>query len=296
MRRGLGVGTEQQFGVPVEASKWYNVIMERTSTRRSIIYDEGTVADRQIGKMVRGAERVEVTVEQSLNAAEIGHFLKSCFGSEEVSGDGPYVHTFRPSNTLPSLTLRSILDGIKERVVAGSIVNSMEIVSEPGRVTVTTNLIGKSEMLSNPSIPSFSNVEDFDHGCVTVKVNNVHRYPRRLTLRINNNLETIEVLGEYYPIKISPRKLSVTGSLEMLFEDDADYQDFLSMASKSMSIKFAKDRYSLELQIGRLVYSRAEVEVRGREMLMASLDFTALKPQSGDSIVAILVNDDGSTY
>ncbi|MEM2909806.1 MAG: phage tail tube protein [Nitrososphaerota archaeon] len=294
MVRGLGVGKETTFGTPVVASKWYNIVRENLATRKTILFDEDTVGSRQLIRAARGAERVEGSVELYLNSQEIGHLLLSCLGSVTTTGTGPYTHTFSIANSLPSLTLRSIMDDVKEKIVTGALVNNLEIASTVGKARVTANIIARQETLGTASIPSFTAQDDFVHGEVTITIAGVTKKPRRLSLRIANNLEPVEVLGDYYPTKIVPRKLSVTGSFELDFESDVEYQDFLNLTSRDLNIVFEKGDHSIQFDIDKFYYTRAEVEVRGRELLVAGFDFTAVKPEAQDAVKVVLVNGDAS--
>jgi len=292
MPRYLGVGKESAYGTPVAASVWYDIIRENLAARRTTMFDRDTVADRQLTKAVRGEEYVEGDIEMYLNSQQIGHILLSCLGSVATTGTGPYTHTFSVADSLPSLTLRSGLDNVKEKIVAGAVVDTLEIVAEVGRARARAGIVGRQLTLGSVGSPTFTTVEDFTHGDATITINDVAKRPRRMTLRINNNLERIHVLGDYYLSKLKPRKFEVTGSFELYFESEAEYQDFLSLTPRDLNIKFERGNHRIEFDIDRFVYTDARVDVRGREPLVASFEFTALKTSTQDAVKIILVNDD----
>lgn len=296
MSRGLGVGKETTFGTAVAAQKWYNIIREDITARKTILFDDDTVVSRQILKGTRGAESVEGRIELYLNSQQIGHLLKSLLGGENVSGSGPYTHTFSVADTLPSLTIRSILDDIREKIATGCVIDTLEIVSEIGRPRVIATVLGRQLTLGTPSTPTFPTQDDFLHGEASITLAGTTKKPRRLTLRIANNLDVVNVLGDFYPVKIQPRKLRVTGSFDLNFESDAEYQDFLSLNQRSLNIKFIKGSHSIEFDISTFAYTSANVEVRGRELLVGSFEFEAIKPTTQDAVKVVLVNDDSTAY
>ncbi|MCS7135476.1 MAG: phage tail tube protein [Nitrososphaerota archaeon] len=292
MPRYLGVGKESTYGVAAAATSWYDIIRENMAVRRTTMLNKDTVADRQITRAARGEEYVEGEIELYLNSQQIGHLLLSCLGSVVTSGTGPYMHVFSVAESLPSLTLRSGLDNVKEKVVVGAIVDSLEVVAEVGKARVRAGIIGRQLMLGDVSSPSFTEKEDFTHGDVWITIGGVTKRPRRITLKMNNNLERIHVLGDSYLQKLKPKKFEVTGSFDLDFESDAEYQDFLSLASRDLNIRFEKGDHRIEFDIKRFVYTDAKVEVRGREILVANFEFAALKSNVQDSVKIMLVNDD----
>ncbi|MEM0456107.1 MAG: phage tail tube protein [Nitrososphaerota archaeon] len=292
MPRYLGVGKENTYGTAVAAAVWYDIIRENITVRRTTILDRDTVADRQLTKAVRGEEYVEGEVELYLNSQQIGHLLLSCLGSVVTSGTGPYTHTFFVADVLPSLTLRSGLDSVKEKVVAGAVVDNLEVVAEVGKVRVRAGIVGRQLTLGDVSSPSFTRGEDFTHGDVTITIGDITKRPRRMTFRMNNNLERVHVLGDHYLHSLKPKKFEVTGSFDLDFENEAEYQDFLSLTPRSLNIRFERGNYRIEFDIERFVYTDARVEVRGRELLVASFEFVALKSDVQDAIKVTLVNDD----
>lgn len=294
MTRGLGVGKETTWGTPVTAQRWYDIIRENLRTRKTVIIDSDTVASREILKAVRGTEHVEGDVEMYLNSMQIGHALLSLMGSVSTTGSGPYTHTFSVGDTLPSLTLRSRLDSVTEKVFAGCVVDSLDLTAETGKARVTLGIIGRSESLGTPSTPSFTTQDDFVSGEATITLAGSTKRPRRLSLRVTNNLEPIFVLGDYFTQRPRPRKFEVTGSFELDFESTSEYNDFLNLTPRDLTVKFTKGSHSIEFDIDRFVYTNASVEVRGRELLVGRFDFRALKPTTVSTLRVILVNDDSS--
>lgn len=294
MARGLGVGKETTYGTAVSATKYYDILRESLRLRKTLIFDTDSVASREVLKSARGIEHVEGDIEMNLNSQEIGHILLSLLGSVSTSGTGPYTHTFTPAEDLPSLTLRSILDAVTEKIIAGVVVDTFELTADVGKARVVVGVLGKSLTFSTPSTPTFSAQEDFVGGEAIVTLAGTTKKPRRLTLRINNNLEQIFVLGDYSMQKPKPKKLDVTGSFELDFESTTEYNDFLNMTPKDLEITFTKGSHSIKFDIDKFYYTDARVEVRGRELLVGRFDFRAVKPETGNSIKVILVNDDSS--
>ena len=292
MPRYLGVGKESAYGTATAATVWYDIIRENLAAKRMTVFDRDTVADRQLSKVARGEEYVEGEIEMYLNSQQIGHLLLSCLGSVVTTGTGPYMHTFSVADSLPSLTLRSGLDDVKEKIVVGAVVDTLEIVAEIGKARARAGIIGRRLTFGDVGSPIFTEKEDFTHGDVTITIGDVTKRPRRMTLRMNNNLERIHVLGDYYLLKLKPKKFEVTGSFELDFESEAEYQDFLSLTPRDLNIRFEKSDHRIEFDIERFVYTDAKVEVRGRELLVASFEFAALKSGMQDAVKIILVNDD----
>ncbi|MCL7397902.1 MAG: phage tail tube protein [Thaumarchaeota archaeon] len=292
MPRYLGVGKESTYGTATAATVWYDIIRENMAAKRTTILDRDTVADRQLSKVARGEEYVEGEIEMYLNSQQIGHLLLSCLGNVVTTGTGPYTHIFSVADSLPSLTLRSGLDNVKEKIVMGAVVDTLEVVAEVGKARARAGIIGRQLMFGDVGSPSFTEKEDFTHGDVTITIGDTTKRPRRMMLRIGNNLERVHVLGDYYLSKLKPKKFEVTGSFELDLESEAEYQDFLSLTPRSLNIKFEKDDHKIEFDIKRFVYTDAKVEVRGRELLVASFEFVALKSDLQDAVKIILVNDD----
>ena len=164
----------------------------------------------------------------------LGTLLACAVGSDTdalVSGTA-YSHTFEPTDTLPTFSIWFKHGATMQRVINYGVINTLEFTQDlDDALRIDAAFIGQKDPINADDISTavaYDTNDPFMNMDLTVtgpaNATEVHRS----NILINNNYDIGDgkVHGSRFYSTMVPGKREVTGSFDIWFDDDGDYQSF----------------------------------------------------------------------
>lgn len=289
-RRGnVAIGRETSRGVAAATLFWLPFA--------KMSFDDKTTTVREaqgIGKIADG-DAVYVTqtmgegdVDSQVYDKALGVLLAGVLGAAPVStGSNPYTHTYTLSNTNQhqSLTviyqdpdqtkafLNSMVDSWKVNVSQSAIVDhtfgfKSKVSKDWGTLTPSYTSLGSKYLHQNLSVKLAANIAGLAAASpISLK---------KLDFEVKKNAMYDNVLGTVEPEDILNQQLGVSGTLELLKQDDTYRQLMLTGGYKAMEIKLTSSSNSiLTLQFPRVSFTNWEQDRKLDDIVSQKIVFTA---------------------
>jgi|GEM_PF-2377631 hypothetical protein len=304
--RYLGIGKESIYGTQVNAQYYIPIIEESLRLEQNYIYPE-TVAYREHCFAIAGKKQVSGGWEQYVNYDNIGLILKAALGSEAKSNPaiGVVKHEFKRSSSIPSLTVHVGIDDITEKVFTGVGINELKLELLAGEILkCSVDCIGRDEIISSLSNPTFSNQEFIDASkLVSFKLDGINAYPERFSITIKNNIDEAYVLGSRLLQGLEASLFEVEGEFDAKFSSTNHLNDFLNSNHKDLMIKFQGNLiasgyyYELQIDCDEIVYDAYEASINKKERMVENIKFKAIRASmSNEPIIITLQNAQDVEY
>jgi len=181
----------------------------------------------------------------------IGVLIKAALGAVSSSGSDPYVHTYTPASTLPSLTIQfqrgTNLANSREDFL-GMKVNTMTISAEAGsEMTISFDLIGKDADArttnETPAFPAHDQVLHFEAGDLTLGSSFAPTalQIRSFELTLSNAIDRRNLLGSKLtgePVFTDLREVTMTVTCDVT--DNTLYNASLTGTTDDVSLQFTR--------------------------------------------------------
>ena len=277
-----------------------------------------------IKKHVAGPYAVAGDFPIKVEPENIGLILLGTFGvaaaPQQQGETTAYQHDFTPiaeDSDLDSFTIGYGLKNLNEQRFAGCKIKKLTLRCEAGDILLgTISIVGKTESLETIQIPTFSTLVPFKWSQVTF----TRSSPSTIKpVAFDFNYENIFDEGDYRltnsrfieTLELLSRK--ITGLIDLKFANTDDLKKFYGsgsatspqdeLASVDLNCKFegpvADDpyKYTLELDIPKVVYDLANVDVNLRDRLIQGIEWTAVYDAvSGYVAKASLINKVSTQY
>ncbi len=253
------IGRQINVGIGKEATRGTAVAPDYTLKLTSIDFDdklEAVITEQGVGVIedATGQEIVKTWGEGSIEGRvydrSFGLILLSTLGSlasVETADTGVYEHTFTVEQGVEhqSLTLDIKSGSNEQSAFANAVINNLEItVAINDTVKFNAGLMSKASEASTESHAYitengflskdvevyFANDKAGLDGATAIKIKN-------LSLSINKNVESDEVLGEATPQDFNNKQFTIEGNIELTY-DDTTYKDLaIAGTQKAMRIE-----------------------------------------------------------
>jgi len=204
-------------------------------------------------------------------------------------GSAAYKHSYTPDDDLKTYSIWFTRGGNQQVVIPYGVVNTLELTQSPDDVLrASVGILGQKESIN---ADDFTTADAYDTAApfhnmdltVTGPVNTAQVYSS--SILINNNFDVTrgKVHGSRFFNAMVPGKREVTGSLELWFDDDGDYQSFWGSTSETtpdvngdfdtIPLNFKWDtntiiadtyEYTLEIDIPEAVFETTTVTIEDR--------------------------------
>jgi hypothetical protein len=233
---------------------------------------------------------------------EFGLLLLGIFGSEAVTGTGPYQHTFTlNSGNPPSITIQ-VDDPVQPRRYLGCQISSLGLTynAAEGLVTYSADLVGKdmetatAGTFSEPGQPPWP-------GWKASLTLGGQAFAKVMTAELTFAREVQQVYALANTQLASFRDvgpMEVTGRLTAYFDSDADYNRFLNKTQDAFVLTIGSGNAILEVTCTRMDYgdSPAEIDRFGTNL---ALNFTLralYNSTDGGPAKVVLTNSTATAY
>jgi len=225
---------------------------------------------------------VSGSITVPVDILNFGNWLKALLGDPVTTGTGPYTHTFQVGDDVPSLVIEQGFTDIGQFFLFnGCKIDSMSIdIGGDNELTADFGIIGAKETLAAASFDAapdelaLTKFQNFQ--AAVTEGGSPLAIAHNLKMTFANNLDTGSyVIGGGGIRGALPEGIvSVSGSLEAMFEDAALLDKAINSTESSLAATFTSGTNSLEFTINELKYKRNSPELSGPEGIWISLEFT----------------------
>ncbi len=313
----VGIGKESARGTVVEPTFWLQNMNVDVEDKFEGVADENTLAvieDAQDFKVTK--KFAEGEVGGKVTDKSIGLLLLSALGGLSTaagSESSTYVHTFSVQQDAQHDSLTVEVKNPNEQKAHGNgVVNKLGIKASLGKmVEITVGFLAKLGVAST-STPSYTSENSFIAKDVSVKfAANIAGLGaasavaiKDVEINIEKNVESDDVLGNVEPADFLNKQLSVSGSVELVY--DATTYKALALAGTSRAMRITIE--NADAIIGttlhpKLVIDLAKVKFTEwartsdqNEIIKQTLNFKAFYSLSDTSMISVALTNAQATY
>ncbi|MCK5616145.1 hypothetical protein KAR91_80520 [Candidatus Pacearchaeota archaeon] len=222
----------------------------------------------------------------------LGYWLGMAIGAEssaQQGGSAAYLHTYTPADDLKTFSMWYKRGGNQQVVIPYGLVNTLLLEQAPNDVLRSTvGLFGQTETIDASDITTADTYDTAGafHNmdlAVTGPTNAAKVYKSSILIDNKYDVEKGKVHGSRFYEDAVPGKRAITGTLEMWFNDDGDYQSFWGSSSdttpdvdgefSTIPLNFKWDtnkiiadtyEYTLEIDIPEVLYKTNTVTIEDR--------------------------------
>jgi hypothetical protein len=301
MARHAGVGIESTYGTPVAPTDFFEATTESLATVRNF-EDLNTIRSNSVLRVEELNSLIQGDMEMLGNYQDLGLLLKLFFGSNDVSGVGPYTHTFpAAAGTSGRAGISGTIEIQRDSTAltwryAGCKITSLGLsVSLDSSPKVTVGVQAKSEATGTAETPTFPTFDPMLVGDVTVNLDataldattfNINaEWPVDQPYKLGSSTFAVE------PIDSGP--LAVTGDFSVYVPDLTEYAKFDGSTAVDVQLAVTDGAHSLTLNMNTCRLTAVSANLSGRDRLLATYEFRSYYDAvATENIQAILVNDD----
>jgi len=320
------IGRQINVGIGKEATRGTAVAPDYTLKLTAIDFDdklEAVTTEQGVGVIedATGQEIVKTWGEGNLEGRvydrSFGLILLSALGSlasVETADTGVYAHTFSVEQGVQhqSLTIDIKSGGNEQSAFANAMINSLEIsapvneavkfnASLMSKVSATSTeshaYITENGFLSKDTEVYFADDKAGLGGATAIKIKN-------LSLSINKNLESDEVLGEATPQDFNNKQFTIEGSIELTY-DDATYKNLaIAGTQKAMRIEMidtattigASSNPKIVIDLAKVMFSEYSRSNDLDGIVTQSLNFKAFYSLDDSEMIEAVITNLATDY
>lgn len=291
-----GTANGSPFGVN---NRVFSVSMARSQERERTTHLSQSSAAFAVNTF-DGFEIAGGTIETPLTYKGLGMLLKASIGSVATTGSGPYLHTFTPSATLPSLTIAVQRGTGSSEQFEGCMVSTMNISCEAGgEGRATFEIIAETATARAGSIAPAGfgdGAQVFHFQSSTLSYNSVTTYKMRsMELTLDNKLERVNYLGSKLtsqPQISDVREVTLTATFDL--EDNNLYNAQLDGTASNVEVTFTNgsDTFAILIRNAEITEYSDDVNSFGR--IERTATFFGLSSGSNEALRIEMTNDNAS--
>tara|TARA_Y100001937_G_C7078702_1_gene311860 strand:+ start:256 stop:1200 length:945 start_codon:yes stop_codon:yes gene_type:complete len=291
-----GTANGSPFGVN---NRVFSVSMARSQERERTTHLSQSSAAFAVNTF-DGFEIAGGTIETPLTYKGLGMLLKASIGSVATTGSGPYLHTFTPSATLPSLTIAVQRGTGSSEQFEGCMVSTMNISCEAGgEGRATFEIIAETATARAGSIAPAGfgdGAQVFHFQSSTLSYNSVTTYKMRsMELTLDNKLERVNYLGSKLtsqPQISDVREVTLTATFDL--EDNNLYNAQLDGTASNVEVTFTNgsDTFAILIRNAEITEYSDDVNSFGR--IERTATFFGISSGSNEALRIEMTNDNAS--
>ncbi len=291
-----GTANGSPFGVN---NRVFSVSMARSQERERTTHLSQSGAAFAVNTF-DGFEIAGGTIETPLTYKGLGLLLKAAMGSVATTGSGPYLHTFTPSATLPSLTIAVQRGTGKSEQFEGCMISTMTLSCEAGEEgRASFEIIAETASARGSALGAGGfgdGAQIFHFQSSTLSYNSVTTYKMRsMELTLDNKLERVNYLGSKLtsqPQISDVREVTLTATFDL--EDDNLYNAQLDGTASNVEVTFTSGSDSFNILIRNAQITEYSDDVNSFGRIERTATFYGLSDSSNEAIRIEMTNDNAS--
>ena len=257
------------------------------------VIDLGNIQHRhRVGHVLSDYHMVGSPTQIVTPNGHIGYWLGMAIGAEssaQQGGSAAYLHTYTPADDLKTFAMWYKRGGNQQVVIPYGLVNTLLLEQGPDDVLRSTvGLFGRTETIDASDVSTadaYDTVGPFHNMdlAITGPTNAAKAYKSSILIDNKFDIEKGKVHGSRFYEDAIPGKREITGTIEMWFNDDGDYQSFWGSTSDTtpdvdgefdtIPLNFKWDtnvviadtyEYTLEIDIPEVLYRTNTVTIEDR--------------------------------
>tara|TARA_R100000655_G_scaffold24339_1_gene48926 strand:+ start:758 stop:1699 length:942 start_codon:yes stop_codon:yes gene_type:complete len=290
-----GTANGSPFGVN---NRVFSVSMARSQERERTTHLSQSAAAFAVNTF-DGFEIAGGTIETPLTYKGLGLLLKAAMGSVATTGSGPYLHTFTPSATLPSLTIAVQRGTGSSEQFEGCMISTMTLSCETGEEgRASFEVIGETASARGSALGAGGfgdGAQIFHFQCSTLSYNSAAYKMRSLELTLDNKLERVNYLGSKLtsqPQISDVREVTLTATFDL--EDNNLYNAQIAGTASNVEVTFTNGSDSFNILIRNAEITEYSDDINSFGRIERTATFYGLTSGSNEAIRIEMTNDNAS--
>jgi hypothetical protein len=265
--------------------------------------------DRNAPKPYNGNMTVTGSAEVPVDYQAFAYWLKAMFGAPATTGSGPYVHTYKVADAMPSfLTELKYADNSAVLQYAkrnGCKIGSwgMTVNSDGSELVSTFDIIGATETFSATAYdatPTTFTDDAFQNVHVTLEEGGSSTTVSSLDFKIDFGLTGDKFVvgdGSNSIVSLPEGMVQVSGNLSAIFEDMALLNKAINDTESSIVITMTNGTNILEIAFNELLFERNSPGIDGPQGVDITLPFFAfMDDDAAASIATVTLTNSVESY
>lgn len=304
----IGIAQEVAFGTPIAATDYFYFNSESLAHNIEQLLSEEVRGIRDESPSYTGLQTVAGDISFDVRPDIIGHILRSAFGAPTVSGLGPYVHVFLPTQSAflagcfnPPYTIEVHRDLAEAFQVAGAVVNTLglEFGVSQKILRATAGIIGKDVALIEATAASFGTLNPFmwDEAAITIG-GAANSNLEAVGITLSNGLEGIPTLNSTKKIaKIKPTAdRFVDCNFTFDVDDMTEYTRFKNQTESAFDITFTSGTNILKIELPKVRYTAFPLGINSKGRLNVSVTGRAKYDAATTAAIKVTLTNSVATY
>lgn len=317
-RSSFGIGKESPRGTAVAPSYWLNVLSFSHNDKVTKARKMGTHGGIWGGSQALVANKwAEGDVEVEMGDKSFGLILLAVLGTESsaVLETTAYTHTYtlQNDNQHDSLSLH-INDPDRELIFKMSMIESLVMTFVPDELVKYTVSFKSRESVGYDSTVSYAAENKFLGRHLAIKFAAAtgdlaaasETKIKSLTLTFNKNLEIYNALGSVQPNDILNKLFTITGEIELLYENDTMRDYMLDGSYKAVRLDLvnsdvtigATSNPAFRLDLSKCDFEGWDADYAMDDIVSETITFTALYDDTNENVInsCYVINELSTDY
>jgi hypothetical protein len=306
----IGFAPEVTWGSAVTTpTRYIEFLSESLKRNQSGVTSNGINSSRGASSYKRTTIAPGGDISFEMAPENVPTLIYHALGSASTSGSSsPYTHTIKPDIDLPAGLTFEIDRDVAYFRYAGSKINSWSMSFSPNEIiTGSVTVSSKTEtgtLGASGNTASYSTASPFTGVQAAIEVNDSAFGVMAADFTVSNDIyEGKYELGQNYRAALIEQKRSVTGKLNIEFDDLTIYNLFVDGEESSLRITLTSDEYitgtttyySMDIYFPKIVYTGETPTMDGPGIITVDCPFTALYTDTASpEIIVTVVNGQSS--
>ena len=300
----IGFGPETTWGTAVTPTRYIEFLSEGLKRNQSGVVSNGI-------QPYRGATAYKKTtiapggdIAFEMCPEDVPTLIYNVLGGVTTSSvTGGYSHVIKPAIDLPTGMTFEIDRDVAYFIYAGGKINTWSMSFSPNEIiTGSVGVAAKTEtgtMGASGNTATYSSAEPFTGVQAAITVNGSAQGVMAADFSVSNDIyEGKYELGQNYRAALIEQKRSVTGKLNIEFDDLTLYDLFVAGTASTLTITLTSDQlitgstyYSMTIAFPKVVYTGETPTMGGPGIILVDCPFTALYTSAASpEIIVTVVN------
>jgi len=251
-----------------------------------------------------GRISVDGSIVIPMDLTAIGYWFKGMFNSATVTGTGPYTHTWKVSNTQPSMVIEKGFTDINQYFLYnGCKINGFRFsFGGDGELTATIDIMGAIETLSGtqyaaPTAVALDRINNFQATLKEGGATAANVLSGEINLNFGLDGSQYTVGTSYSRGDIPEGLLNITGTIKALFQDATLINKGINGTESSFELIYTSGTKSLSIKLPEIQFERPNVQIEGPAGIAVDLPFRAFyNNDAGNSAVIVTLVNSIASY
>jgi hypothetical protein len=300
----VGFGTETVWGTAVARKRFIEFLSESVKRNQSGVTSNGINPYRGTTSYKRTTIAPGGDISFEMSPEDIPTLIYHALGNAATpvqSPTGVYKHVIKPDISLPIGLTFEIDRDVAYFIYEGCKINTLSMSFSPNEiVTGSIGILAENEtgtLGDSPSTLSYSSADPFTGVQASIEVGGSAFGVMTADFTVTNDIFAGKYeLGDNRRAALIEQKRSVTGKLNIEFDDLTIYDLFIGGTESTLTIELTSDQYitgttpySMKIEFPKVVYTGDTPTMGGPGIILVDCPFTALYTDTASPEIIITV-------